>query len=383
MVFDCPVFIDTEDMLVDAGQAISEKDIERLIKWGIGEVETKGNLVKDQTHLAGIAGSEQADSTLQKKLEAVTAEYESMRRQKPQFRILVRDVGEILQSNINGLIENGQFQNHNIVNASSQLVHEILSKKLLLLAFCGMYVKISQPIVHAIHAACYGASLAMTLDYNRPRLQDLVFSMLMMDAGMSRIPVHIREINSRLSDSERTVVKAHPVHGYQLLVKVAKVRPPLATVALQHHENFDGSGYPQGLKGGQIDETARIAAIADRYTAMIEDRPYRNAMPRYKAMKQMLSAEMGRYDPQLLRKFLGSFSIYPVGSIVALSDTRTALVVASEPGKPLRPLVRLLRDEDRLPFKGLEFVDLLHETDLHIVSAVDPVEAGIDLENEI
>ncbi|MBI3396561.1 MAG: HD domain-containing protein, partial [Spirochaetia bacterium] len=197
------------------------------------------------------------------------------------------------------------------------------------------------------------------------------------------IPGHVREKNSALSEQERGTVKTHPLLGYQLLLKNGKVKAGIATVALQHHEAFDGSGYPQGLRAGQVEETARIAAIADCYTAMIEPRPFRNAHLPYDAMKHMLSVQMNRFDPRLLRAFLGRLSIYPTGSIVQLSNGRVGLVLACRADKPLRPLLRILRDDKALPMSGMVLSDLLYDTDVYIVKAVDPVSVNVDMDVEI
>ncbi|HMU85081.1 MAG TPA: metal-dependent phosphohydrolase, partial [Leptospiraceae bacterium] len=133
----------------------------------------------------------------------------------------------------------------------------------------------------------------------------------------------------------------------------------------------------------QIDELARIALIVDSYTAMIEKRNYRPGMLPYDAMRTMLSQDTARYDPKLLRAFLGKVSIYPVGSIVQLSDKRLALTLGCRPEKPLRPLLRLLRDESGLPYNKATFVDLFVSSELYIVRAVDPSVTGVDLEAEI
>ena len=103
----------------------------------------------------------------------------------------------------------------------------------------------------------------------------------------------------------------------------------------------------------------------------------------YDAMKTMLSVQMHRFDPRLLRLFLGRISIYPLGSLVQLSDNRIGMVISCKPDKPLRPLLRLMRDEHGLPFGGLEFVDLIRQTDIYITRALSPATAGIDLESEI
>ena len=391
MVYDQPVYIDPTNVLVQARQEIMARDIERLVKWGIREVETNGQLVGSDSAAASApeptptaatppasAGSMSSEERL-----ALQTDYEAMRKNKYTFRNLVKETVDGLKLGTQALLENKPFDNHAILNLAQRWVEEITTRRFSILTFQSIHFGPDPVEYHAVHSAAYGALLGMTLGYSRPRLQELMFSMLLKDTGMSRVPAPIKEKAGPLTDNEWSAIKTHPVVGYKLLLKNGKVKATLANVALQHHENFDGTGYPQNIKGGQIEEVSRIARIADSYTAMIEKRPYREAHLPYDAMKNMLSVQMNMFDPKLLRSFLGRLSIYPVGSLVQLSNNQIGIVISSRPDKPLRPMLRLLRDENSLPFNGLVFLDLIMETELYIIKALDARETGIDLENEI
>ncbi|MCR9144545.1 MAG: HD-GYP domain-containing protein [bacterium] len=401
MIFDQPVYIDPTNVLVQARQEIMARDIERLVKWGILEVETNGQIVGEgksddaaqepaaaapaaasgakPAAPAGGAGGASRDA----EIKAVAADYEVLRKYKRSFRNLVVETGEVLQTNIQALVDNKNFDNRAVIGVASRLVEELTTRKLLLVALRGLRYGGNWTVYHSIHATAYGIVLGHTMNYSRPKLQDLAFAMLLMDVGMHKLPGHIREKAAELTDTERTTVKTHPLIGYKMLTEVGKVKASLATIALQHHEAFDGSGYPQGLKGGQIEELTRIAAITDSYTAMIEGRPYRKAILPYDAMKNMLSVQMARFDPKILRTFLGRISIYPLGSLVQLSNQQIGMVVGCRPDKPLRPILRLMRDENSLPLNGLAFVDLIKQTDVYIVKALEAHTAGIDLDSEV
>ncbi len=417
MVFDQPVYIDPTNVLVQAKQEISAKDIERLTKWGILQVETSGRLLNEEANeeAAGAATAAKAGAASggaavpaaagapqggapaggggtivspggDKKSEEIvkiSAEYETLRKFKRNFRNLIVETGEVLQTNIQALVDGKNFENQAVIKVAGRLVEELTSKDLLLLSLRGLRYGGNWSIFHSIHAACYGITLGHALNYSRPKLQELAFAMLLMDAGMHKLPGHIRDKAAELTEAERASVKTHPLIGYQMLVKIGKVKGSLATVALQHHESFDGNGYPQSLKSGQIEESSRIASICDVYTAMIEPRPYRKAVLPYDAMKNMLSVQMAKFDPKILRTFLGRISIYPLGSLVQLSSNHIGMVTACRPDKPLRPILRLMRDEGGLPYNGLEFVDLIKQTDVYIVKALDAPSAGIDLDSEI
>ncbi|MCB1310138.1 MAG: HD-GYP domain-containing protein [Leptospiraceae bacterium] len=393
MMFDQPVYIDPNNVLVQARQEIGARDIERLTRWGILEVETNGQLMNDakaakespeKTSRAPVVETEHpASRSSDPDVKEIASKYEAVRKNKRNFRTILTECGEVLEVNFQNLIENKMFDNQAVLRAANRLVEAVSEKPLLLITFYGMRFTTNAHTYHALQAACYGIVLGQLLGYSKPRLQELAFAMLLMDAGMLKIPIHIREKAGELNDAERSTVKTHPLLGYQLLLKNGKVKASLATVALQHHEAFDGTGYPQSLKGGQIDEICRIAAICDCFTAMIETRTWRKAILPYEAMKNMLSVQMHRFDPRILRLFLGRISIYPLGSLVQLSNNQIGMVISCKPDKPLRPMLRLMRDENGLPFNNLEFLDLMKQTELYIVKALPASTAGIDMDSEV
>ena len=387
MSFDQPVYIDPTNVLVQSRQELTGKDIERLVKWGIREVETSGVLISEGAPEAPVVAPTRAAAPAVQVPEEerikITSDYETMRKNKIPFRTMVKEAAEMLKANFQALMDAKPFDNHAVLSFAGNIVDELSAKRYIILALYGLRMNATWPVHHALHSACYGVLLGIGAGYSRPKLQELMFSMLLMDIGMGKVPLHIREKSGELAPPEWASVKKHPLLGYQILTKNAKVKATLANVALQHQESFDGTGYPQGLRAGQIEEPARMAAIADSYSAMIEKRPHREAFLPYDAMKNMLSVQMSKFDPKLLRTFLGLLSIYPLGSLVELSNKRIGLVIGCKANKPLRPLLRLLRDENGLPFSGLVFSDLTMETDVYIIKALDPPASGIDLESEI
>jgi len=117
---------------------------------------------------------------------------------------------------------------------------------------------------------------------------------------------------------------------------------------------------------------ARIAAVADAYEAMINIRPYRSSLIGYSAMKGILSDNGKHFDPQVLKAFLESVGIYPVGSILQLNNSSIGRVVANEKAVPLRPKIELLVDEYGVRVTEREIINLLEKKKLFIVKAIDP-----------
>jgi HD-GYP domain-containing protein (c-di-GMP phosphodiesterase class II) len=149
-------------------------------------------------------------------------------------------------------------------------------------------------------------------------------------------------------------------------------------VVLQHHERWDGEGYPRRISGTAIDMGARIVSVADAFEAMVSQKPYRNSMMGYQAMKNLLSDNSRRFDPDVLKAFIQTMGIYPIGSIIFLNNGALARVVEVHGSAPLRPKIRVLIDEFGKVFQQDEgeILDLLTEKSLFIARAVDPKEVA-------
>jgi hypothetical protein len=121
---------------------------------------------------------------------------------------------------------------------------------------------------------------------------------------------------------------------------------------------------------------ARIVSVADAFDAMVSEKPYRNSMMGYQAMKNLLSDNSRRVDPDVLKAFIQTLGIYPIGSIILLNNGAVARVTEVQGDAPLRPKIRILIDEfGKLyqPSDG-ETIDLLAEKSLFIARALDPKE---------
>jgi HD-GYP domain-containing protein (c-di-GMP phosphodiesterase class II) len=189
---------------------------------------------------------------------------------------------------------------------------------------------------------------------------------------MVKVPKAILKKKEKLSPEEMNLIRTHPIHSYRLITKDLKYPEEIGVIALQHHERWDGQGYPRKLRGEDINLAARILAVADAYISMINNRPHRNSMIGYSAMKNLLNDNGRHFDPKILKVFLESMGIYPIGSIVQLNNSAIGRVVQTHSEAPLRPAVELIIDEYGNRLGEREGIDLLTKKALFIVKAVDP-----------
>ena len=141
------------------------------------------------------------------------------------------------------------------------------------------------------------------MDIKNEELSHVKRGALLHDIGKIGVPDSILLKNGKLNDEEWVVMKKHPVYAFEMLSPIDYLRPAL-DVPYCHHEKWDGSGYPRGLKGKQIPTSARIFAVVDVYDALTSDRPYRKAWSEEDTLK-LISEESGsHFDPEIVEIFL-------------------------------------------------------------------------------
>lgn len=155
---------------------------------------------------------------------------------------------------------------------------------------------------HSERVVTYSLRLGREYGLESQRMKALEFGSLLHDIGKIGVPDSILRKPAKLTDEEWVLMRQHPVHGQQILRGIEFLEGPARVVA-QHHEKWDGSGYPLGLSGDDIDVCARIFAVADAFDAMTSDRVYRKGKP-YQAAAQELDDWAGKqFDPKVVEAF--------------------------------------------------------------------------------
>jgi HD-GYP domain-containing protein (c-di-GMP phosphodiesterase class II) len=223
------------------------------------------------------------------------------------------------------------------------------------------------PSRHVLHTAMVATSIGVKLGLDERSLHELSVGCMIHDLGMlciDRMTVGAKKI---LEPIEFAEIAKHPVHTFDLIEKHLDDVPVGARmVAYQMHERCNGSGYPRGRTRDQMHPLARIAAVADTYTALVSARPHRPGLLPYYAMEKLVrDVARGLFDSQAVRGLLHAVSLFPVGSFVELSEGHTARVIRTFDGNYARPVVELWK-RDRLGGKPA-VVDLAQESGLKVV----------------
>lgn len=199
---------------------------------------------------------------------------------------------------------------------------------------------------HSVNVAVLSALTGIELGYTRVQLQELTLGCLLHDLGKLAVPAEILNKPGKLSEEEMEIVKTHTEAGFDILRHNPGVPLLAAHIAFQHQERLNGTGYPRGLKGQEIHEYARIAAVADVYDALTSDRPYRKGLLPHIVYEIMAASVGDCFEERIFKLFFEHIALYPVGTIVILSTGETGIVVECSKSLPLRPRIKILLDGD-------------------------------------
>jgi HD-GYP domain-containing protein (c-di-GMP phosphodiesterase class II) len=220
------------------------------------------------------------------------------------------------------------------------------------------------------------------MEYAEAKLRELALGALLHDLGQTLVPAEIANKPGKLTPEEMDIVRQHTQAGFDVLRKIREVSIPAAHIAYQHHENYDGTGYPRKLKGDEIHEYARIVTVANIFDALISERPFRKAFPPHEAHEILMTLGQKFVDRKILNIFLSNIAIYPIGSVVQLSTGQIGVVTDVSRGLQARPQIKLIADEDYSSLPVTEELDLTRNLTVFITKLLKEQEI-IELSNKL
>lgn len=191
---------------------------------------------------------------------------------------------------------------------------------------------------HSVDVATISMILAKKQGLSKKQIHEIGIAGLLHDLGKTKVPLEILNKPGRLDDNEFSIMKQHPVFGYRMLQERPEFNQEIAMAVLQHHEKSNGKGYPMGAGENQITLYAKILSVADIYDALVTERPYKQAFSQRNAVEMIMSMTH-ELDMAAMKSFLDSIILYPVDTVVDLSNGEKAKVVKNVSEYILRPTV--------------------------------------------
>ncbi|MDO8890258.1 MAG: HD-GYP domain-containing protein [Sulfurimicrobium sp.] len=211
---------------------------------------------------------------------------------------------------------------------------------------------------HSVSVCALMVAFARGLSLSRDIIKEIAIGALLHDVGKAKVPDSILNKPAKLTDAEFGKMKSHVVQSIIILQNTPGISQIALDVAGQHHERFDGTGYPNKLKGDEISLYGQMGAIVDVYDAITSDRVYHKGMPPTEALKKLLEWSKFHFDPEMVQTFIRTLGIYPSGSLVRLSNNRLGIVLEQNAEKMLQPKVKVFYHADKQHYLPPEELDL-------------------------
>ena len=200
---------------------------------------------------------------------------------------------------------------------------------------------------HSVSVCTLLVSFCHYLELSPEIIHEAGIGGMLHDIGKMRVPDHILNKPAKLTDEEFAIMKEHVTLGLEILRGTPGISRTVVQVAGEHHERFEGSGYPEQLQGGEISQLGRMAAIVDVYDALTSNRIYHKGMEPPAALTKLFEWSDHHFDAELVQHFIQAIGIYPVGSLVKLASNRLGVVMEQSAQGLLSPKVRVMYDIPR------------------------------------
>lgn len=291
-------------------------------------VEVERELDREMVAFAEAAKPQQRQTSLRE-------ESASARRIQGEANRLIRDLMQDVRLG-------QQIQSERIEPVVEKITQSILRNSGALLSLCRIKNKDDYTFQHSVSVCGLQTAFCRALGMSAEDIHEAGIGGLLHDIGKTRVADAILNKPGRLTDDEFAQIKCHVVESRKILEATPGISTIAVQVAAQHHERHDGSGYPLGLKGGEISQMGQMAAIVDVYDAITSDRCYHKGLEPTEAMRKIFEWSKFHFNPELVHAFTRCIGIYPTGSLVLLESQRLAVVTGQCEDNLLKPLVRVV-----------------------------------------
>lgn len=193
----------------------------------------------------------------------------------------------------------------NVIKSLNEIVNDIIANNLLLHLLSEIKEHDYKTYLHSRNVGKYSLLMGAVMGLSKEDLTILIYGALLHDIGKIFVPAKILNKKNTLADSERAIICQHPSCGYLYLQEKA-VEKDILQIVLQHHEKYDGSGYPNGKSKSEIALLSQIVSVADVYDALTSDRPYRKAYPVDKAISMIHDGIGKNFNPEVVKSIMTS-----------------------------------------------------------------------------
>ena len=317
-----------------------EKIIEKIAKSGIQEVyidTEKGLDVTDAPAKKDVEQEiqEELNKLSDTKLEANTRV--PLKEEIVRARKIMTEAVKTMQALMEDVKLGKQIEIKQVEHIVENMTDSIFHNKDALISLSRIKQKDEYTYMHSLSVCALLIAFADQMNFNYTTIHAVGVGGLLHDIGKVKIENKILNKKGALSEEEFEEMKEHVKHGCLLMEQGLEIAETSVWVTAQHHERLNGTGYPGGLKGGEISNFGQMAAIVDVYDALTSDRCYRDKMHPTEALRKLFEWSDSYFNKELVEQFIRCVGIYPVGSLVRLASDLFAVVLDHNEKSLLHP----------------------------------------------
>ena len=212
---------------------------------------------------------------------------------------------------------------------------------------------------HVVNVSVLSMAIGIEQDLDGHTLEELALGALLHDIGETRLPLNLFRKGEALTASERHLLHQHPPLGQAMVHDSSEITEAIRRIIVEHHERYDGSGYPSQLRGEAIAPLSQLVGLVDAYDTLVTSRYGRPAMTPPQAIRQIYKLGLaGQFHKTQVEHMIQCLGVYPIGSLVELSTGERAVVVSTKPELSVKPSLKIICDAKGHPYPSPLLIDL-------------------------
>ncbi len=340
-----PKFVNIEDLL--PGDVL-EQDV--FSDYSLLPISTKGTVLDE------VAIEAFADGGIRRVCIVDAAALSDLDTPRPSIDPVVKEEALTSLRDLYSLVSDDEISHEHVVKTVKEvdtvvehLVDSMLEDDYALVNIADLKSYDEYTYHHSLSVAVLSIAIGDVMGYSKEHLNTIGRSAMMHDIGKTAIPLDIINKPGRLTDNEFRIIQQHSQKGYDFLCRNNIGNTVLKEAVLYHHEKVNGTGYPHKLQGSRIPIISRIISVADVYDAITSNRPYRQPMEPQDAMEFIMGNIEVAFDYDVVMSFMRTLELYPVNSLVELSDGKIGRVINND--YSLRPMIQLIGEDTVLDLR--------------------------------
>ena len=290
-------------------------------------------------------------STVYKETVSVEAELPRAERVYERSTTVVSEIARTVPAK--GTVDTERSQ-----QASQQITESVVRNPDAMTLLTKMQEKGSGVLSRAVEVSVMMTVFGRFLQYSQEQLHTLSMLGLLQDVGKLRLPAPMLKKTTSWLAQEQELFKSHVNHSVEILSKTMGLPPDFPGLASLHHERYDGTGYPRGLKGNAINLLGAIAGLVDAYDMLVAPPPWGENMTPSTALGVLYRNRGVKFTPGLVEQFIQCMGAFPVGSVIEMQTGEVGVVISQNPVKRLQPRIMLVHDANGVPIKPHLVLDL-------------------------